>query len=362
VEKSDHDLQAVRRLATSVATRDSDWRPASIAAGRVLLDGLPPLDAVRHLLVITDGPVHFVPFETLTLPGATELVVQRFDVSYLPSAALLLRPPAAPRRLAWPWQRELIAFGAPSPAANAPLETRSFPPLPYADEEVRQIARELDGRADLHVGDQALKRFVTDGRLRRAPLVHFATHAVADTRDPERSRIVLAPPADGAPPDYLFLREVADLDLGGVEVVTLSACQTEQGKVIRGEGVEGFSRALLASGAAASVTTLWDIADRAGAALMTQFYFFLSDGKPKAEALRQAKLQLLQSNAAWAHPYYWAGYVLTGDGSGRLPRVVSWRALALAAILGVVALVALSSVLRAAAKPQWSSGLRRKAG
>jgi hypothetical protein len=153
-----------------------------------------------------------------------------------------------------------------------------------------------------------------------------------------------------------------DLDLTGVEVVTLSACETERGKVIRGEGVEGFSRALLASGAAASVTTLWDIADRASAALMTQFYFFMSDGRPKAEALRQAKLQFLASNGPWSHPYYWAGYVLTGDGSGRLPRVISTRTLAISGAALAVVLVGLSSALRAAARPRPSRDLRRKAG
>jgi tetratricopeptide (TPR) repeat protein len=363
--RADHagdDSRTMQELAESVATRDSEWRPASVAAGRILLDKLPALDGIHHLLVVTDGPLHFVPFETLTLPASTDLIVQRFDVSYVPSAAWLLRPRRDASRWAWPWRRELVAFGAPSPPDQYPLETRTLPPLPYADDEVRQVAGELGGRADLHIGDEAQKRFVTSGHLRTAPLVHFATHAVADTRDPDRSRILLAPPAPGAPPDYLFLREVADLDLTGVELVTLSACQTERGRIVRGEGVEGFSRALLASGAAASVTTLWDIADRASAALMTQFYFFLADGRPKAEALRQAKLQLLGSNGRWSHPYYWAGYVLTGDGSGRLPRVISTRTLVIAGVLTVVALAGISVALRSAARLRPSRGLRRTAG
>ena len=121
-------------------------------------------------------------------------------------------------------------------------------------------------------------------------MVHFSTHAVADTRDPDRSRILLAPRAPGGPADYLFLRDVNDLDLTGVGLVTLSACETARGKVIRGEGVEGFSRALLAAGAAAAVTTLWDVADRPSAEFMTQFYASASGGRGTAEALRQAKL------------------------------------------------------------------------
>src|SRR5262249_1478960 len=109
------DLRIIQRLAASVATRDSEWRPASAAAGQMLVDRLPPLGSIRHLLVVADGPLQFLPFETLTVPGSTDLIVERFDVSYLPSAALLLRPrERATRGWAWPWQQELIAFGAPS--------------------------------------------------------------------------------------------------------------------------------------------------------------------------------------------------------------------------------------------------------
>src|SRR5262249_57367337 len=105
----------------------------------------------------------------------------------------------------------------------------------------------LPGRAELHLGADAQKRFLRQ-ELGGVPLLHFATHAIADTRDPDRSRILLAPTAPGGAADYLFLREIYDMDLAGVELATLSACQTERGKVIRGEGVEGFSRALLAAG------------------------------------------------------------------------------------------------------------------
>src|SRR6185503_6977674 len=112
--------------------------------------------------------------------------------------------------------------------------------------------------------------------------------------------------------------------LTGVQLATLSACDTERGKAIRGEGVEGFSRALLAAGAASAVTTMWDVVDRAGAELMKQFYFALAGGESEASALRQAKLAFLHSPLAWSHPRYWAGYVLNGDGRERLPRVVPW--------------------------------------
>jgi tetratricopeptide (TPR) repeat protein len=351
-------VRALQDLAAAVADKTSEWRPASVEAGRVLLVELPALNRVRHLLIAADGPVHAVPFETLTQPADGTLVVEQMDVSYLPSAAFLTlrRPP--PRGWAWPWQRELTAFGDPAAAGSYPLETRALPRLPFAALEVQQAARALPGRAEVHVGIDARRSAVLDGRLRSTPVVHFSSHAVADTRDPDRSRILLAPPSPGAPADYLFLRDVADLDLSGVRLVTLSACDTERGKIVRGEGVEGFSRALLASGAGAAMTTLWEVADRPGAELVTQFFSAAGRGATPADALRVAKLRFVRSDLAWKHPYYWAGYVLTGDGQTPLPRVVPWPAIAAFAAL---LLLVLSAAIRAAARARRSTSLRRTA-
>jgi tetratricopeptide (TPR) repeat protein len=353
------EARTIQQLSDAVARKDSDWRPASAAAGEILLTDLPPLSTVQHLLIVPDGPLHFVPFETLTLPAAGTLLVERFDVSYLPSAALLLQPPATARRWAWPWQRDLVAFGDPAPATSYPLETVQWPPLPYAAEEVRRVAQALPGRGEIHLGAAARKQFVTDGRLRAVPVVHFSTHAVADTRDPDRSRILLAPRTPGGAADYLFLRDVNDLDLTGVGLVTLSACETARGKVVRGEGVEGFSRALLAAGAGAVVTTLWDVADRPSAEFMTQFYGSASGGRATTGALRQAKLKFLRSQVVWTHPYYWAGYVLTGNGREGLPRVVPWSAIVASA---AVAVLTFTVALRAGVKGTRSRILRRTAG
>jgi len=350
------DAAAIQELAGSVSRSDSGWRTASATVGNMLLGALPRRSDRQALWIVADGPLYVVPFEALTVPASTDLVIERFDVAYLPSAAFLLRAHTpSPWSWTWPWQRQLVAFANPTPAPLYPLETRPLPALRHATEEVQRIARALGGAADLHMGADARKAWVRDGRLRSVPVVHFATHAVADTRDPDRSRILLAPPVPDGPADYLFLREIYDLDLTHVGLVTLSACDTERGKIVRGEGVEGFSRALLAAGASSAVTTMWDISDQPGAEFMAQFYFQLAKGQSKAGALRQAKLAFLHSGLAWAHPYYWAAYVLTGDASDTLPRVVPWRVLALA----VLACILLISV---AATARRSTTLRRTRG
>jgi CHAT domain-containing protein len=338
------DVKSFEHVADAVSRAGDDWRPASIAAGRILLSGLPAFERVTRLLVVPDGPIHGIPFEALTLPGSHDVLVERFEICYLPSAVWLVRRGTrADRPWKWPWQRELVAFGDP-PTLPDPSSRDGPAPrrLSYADDEIRAIAGSLPGRAELHVGGAAQKRFLQQ-KLRGVPVLHFSTHAIADTRDPDRSRVLLAPSAPGGPADYLFLREIYDLDLTGVQLVTLSACDTERGKVIRGEGVEGFSRALLAAGAASAVTTMWDVVDRASAELMKQFYYGLAQGEPEASALRHAKLQFLRSQLAWSHPRYWAGYVLNGDGRDRLPRVVPWSAVAGGVMLSALALIAVAS-------------------
>ena len=301
------DLEAVQRFARR---RVAAGRRLAHGVGRApaasCSPGLPDLAGVSRLLVVPDGPLHFVPFEALTVPGAHDLLVDRLEISYLPSAALLVRrPPARARALD-------VAVAARAAGLRRSAGCRRRPPgtppprLSHADDEIRAIADVLPGRAELHLGPDAQKRLL-QREPPKVPLLHFATHAIADTRDPDRSRILLAPAAPGGAADHLFLREIYDLDLSGVQLVTLSACETERGKVIRGEGVEGFSRALLAAGAASAVTTRWDVVDRASAEFMKQFYFALAQGQSEASALREAKRQFLHSRLPWSHPRYWAG-------------------------------------------------------
>src|SRR5205807_62107 len=275
------------------------------------------------------------------------LLIERFDVSYLPSAAILLRDPrAASRSWAFPWSRQLVAFGdplvstRPSQAISEALpgeELRGR--LPTSADEVRAISRMGKGRAELHLGAGDLKKFLLEGTARGVPLLHLSTHATADEVNPERSRILFSPEREVDRADYLFLKEVYDLDLRGVDLATLSACETERGKLVRGEGPYGFSRALLSAGARAAVTTLWRVADEPARDFMAQLYFELNRGKPKAEALRLAKLRFLGSGTALRHPRYWAAFILTGDGLSPIPRVLSWSLL-----LGAVGVLLLGGV------------------
>ncbi|HEY6908015.1 MAG TPA: CHAT domain-containing tetratricopeptide repeat protein [Myxococcales bacterium] len=336
------DQGGISQLLQGIASGSAPEETRSAAALGVPLLAAPLRAApatVRHLIVVPDGSLGEIPFEVLD-PGDGGALIERYDVSYLPSAALLLREPERRSRLqALPWSGELVAFADPKVHANIHGVARELggaelqSPLPASADEARAIAHTCGGRSRLYLGDANLKsRLLQAPRL---PLLHLATHAVADTTNPERSRILFSPahPEDTA--DYLFLKEVYELDLRGVDLTTLSACDTERGKLVRGEGAQGFGRALLSAGSRTAVTTLWRVADLPTRDFMKQFYYELSRGEPKAQALRLAKLRFLRSGTELSQPRFWAAFVLSGDGLTPIPRVLSWSTLlaALAVLL-----------------------------
>ena len=264
------------------------------------LDHLP---GVKTLAIVPDGDAWFRSIESR--------LISRYGIFYLPAASLFpVSGPAPARR--FPWSKELIVFADPSGIPD---------PLPASRKEALAIAGLLPGRVRLFLAADNVKRNLRDFS---APLLHFSTHAVADVAAPDRSRILFTPAAGSQEPDFLFLREVYALDLSAVDLVTLSACETQRGKLVQGEGVESFGRAFLLAGAKSVVTTLWRVDDAAAAEFMKQFYYFLGTGVSKAEALRQAKLKFIGSGGKLADPQYWGAFVLYGDGLSPIPPFYSW--------------------------------------
>ena len=324
----DVDERQITALIDAMAAGPSPhWRDLAVAVAPRVLPPADWFDAIDHVAIVPDGALALVPFEAL--PVAGRLLVERVAVSYTPTAATLLRGPSRTRGWVWPWKVQTRIFADPvfSSAeldAAGPLQGR----LEASADEARQVASELAGHADVHLGQDSRKAYLF-ATTAPPPLLHIATHAVADAGAMEQSRILFSPASgSGASADYLFLKEAYGLPLGGVELAVLSACDTDRGHVVGGEGVQSFSRAFLAAGARSTVTTMWRVADRPSATFMQIFYHHLQRGVPRDEALRRAKLRFLEPQSDLADPHYWAAFVLTGDALRPIPRAISWSAVA----------------------------------
>lgn len=154
-------------------------------------------------------------------------------------------------------------------------------------------------------------------------VLHVATHGFflpasssASLGNPLlRSGLVLAGAnrlASGADDGVLTALEASGLDLAGTHLVVLSACETGLGEVLRGDGVYGLRRALVIAGAEAEVMSLWQVDDEATRALMVAFYKRLKAGRGRADALREAQLEMMGAPGR-AHPYYWGAFIEVGD-------------------------------------------------
>jgi CHAT domain-containing protein len=265
--------------------------------------------------------LHYLPFETLMPPGG-RFLGEDFTVAYVPSASVLaeLPAPSGVRR------KELLAYGNPyfGPGPPRPataqdvvrgLDVRDglrLTPLPNTRYEVEGIAALYPtSMSTTHLGRAATKTSVQQENLTEYKRIHFATHAFIDERRPERSGIVLS--SAGQEDGVLRINDILALKLNA-DLVVLSACQTGLGKLMRGEGISGLTRAFLFAGTPRVVASLWNVNDAATTDLMKTFYRKMQDGLAPARALQAAKLEMMRSGvAAYRAPYFWAAFVLVGE-------------------------------------------------
>jgi CHAT domain-containing protein len=276
---------------------------------------------VRRLVVVPHGVLAYLPFGALRTPDGAYLV-ERYSLIHLPSASFVGSGGSQP------------AFETGTGAtmtAMAPLPRT----LPASALEVRAVgrayhrARTLMGR---HARESDFRQALASGAM-----VHVASHGVLNRMNPLFSRIELVPGRGQSTADdgRLEVHEVLGMEIRS-PLVFLSGCETGLGpggsrRYAPGEDYATLAAAFLTAGARQVVATLWAIPDTGAAVFAGRFYEELRRIDP-AEALTAAQRTQL-ADVRFSHPYYWAGYRLTGVGprpqhdavgASRWPAAVSW--------------------------------------
>ncbi len=268
------------------------------SAGRGLWDlligpaaGLIP--KASRVIVMPDGALHRLNFETLVASGPEpHYWIQDVEMVLAPSAGIL-------RKAGAPAANSLLALGAPASASP------DFPPLPNARAELDGIAS-LFPKATVLTGAAATPIAYTNAHPGRYRLIHFATHATVNRIAPLDSAVICA---RGGGDYRLYARDVLKLPITA-DLVTISACNSAGARAYAGEGLVGFAWAFLRAGAHNVIAGLWRVDDASTSELMLGLYRGLQQGQSPAEALRAAKLALIQGGRRFARPYYWAPFQL----------------------------------------------------
>jgi CHAT domain-containing protein len=189
-----------------------------------------------------------------------------------------------------------------------------FPRLPGSPREIAAIVKMASGWAtDVLVRERATKAAVLSEPLDRFRILHFATHARLDVRDPQLSAIVLSGPRarSAGTESALTLREIAGMDLNA-DAVVLSACEGSLGKDYRGQLSFGLSEAFLLAGSRNVLGSLWRVSDAATERYMRAFYELYLRGELTTAGAAQAAARTMMRDPVFGHPYFWAAFVVLG--------------------------------------------------
>jgi CHAT domain-containing protein len=301
-----------------LASRDIRFRESARQLYDLLLKpAQSELQGKNHIVIVPDGALWELPFQALQ-SQANRYFIEDAAISYTPSLSALRE--LIKRHSTSGKSPTLLAFGNPA-LSNETLERNRIArrdeklhPLPEAEKEVKELAQ-LYGAENsrLYIG-AAAREDILKSEASKFKILHLAAHGILNDANPMYSRIVLAQ-GETNEDGLLEAWEIMKLDLNA-DLVVLSACDTARGRIGAGEGVIGLTWALFVAGSPTTVVSQWKVDSMSTSQLMLDFHRNLKSAKPsvsKAEALRAASVKMLQSSE-YKHPFYWAGFVIVGNG------------------------------------------------
>ncbi len=322
----------------------------SFALYSTLLKPAANLLANNHrLIIIPDGVLHYVPFETLITERydyetvkfhKPEYLIRDYEIQYHYSASLYaqggFKQAGVSNLIAGLDENPFIGFAPVFSDADAGrvLTTRSetntdmieetyrsdsitsswFAPLPYSEYELHTII-ELFENHDKTASGYLHTEATKESFFEQAPdagIIHIASHGFFNEEKPDLSGIVFTIDNEKTLDDaILFAGEIYSTELNA-ELVVLSSCESGIGEYVRGEGLMAMTRGFLYSGVDNIIVSLWKVYDRHTNKLMHEFYDALLTGASYSSALRQAKLTMIENENS-AFPHFWGGFVLIGN-------------------------------------------------
>lgn len=316
---SENNMQSNEIFTSNQA--DFEIAPSYVLYKTIFKEIQPLIGNYKELLIIPDDFLYYLPFEMLVTDTSaiqnrydfqnTNFLLEKINISYLQSASLLdprLKIRKSP-------SRSLLAFGNPAFQSNEQKSGKSrnvFFPLPNSEKEVKNISNLVGGSPQVFVGKNASEKIFKE-EASNYRIIHLASHFEINDYDPLYSRVVFSQKENSGEDGYLQTYEVFDLHLNA-DLVVLSACNTALGKLSKGEGIIGMSRAFLYAGVPSMVVSLWNVEDEATSVIMGYFYKYIKQGMDKNKALRFAKLDYLKNvSSIKKDPFYWAPFVLFGN-------------------------------------------------
>ncbi|MCP4344236.1 MAG: CHAT domain-containing protein [Desulfobacterales bacterium] len=358
--------QQLEAIKLANKTLDGMLQDAYKLYQRLFPESIRALITQNHTLyIVPTGPLYGIPFEMLVTEapetGKTpSYLMKNCPIAYLSSASLLKILRDAQARRKQTTRYPLLAFANPiytdgekdiavetqvskaDTSLTAGMDTvqgmrsqiyltlmggNDFKPLPKTEEEAEEIAKILEAPENsepLQLREKATCKNIMNlnaqQRLDDYRYLLFSAHAVlaGEIDHVNQPAIVLSHPKNDG---YLTMSDVFGLQLNA-DLVVLSACNTGMGELIRGEGIMGLTRAFMYAGTPAVNVTLWSVDANASYEINTRMFRHIKAGKPIADALRQAKLDLIaeaeedEDMEHFRHPFFWSPFVVFGDDAG----------------------------------------------
>ena len=260
----------------------------------------------QEWIIIPGNILYYLPFESLpAIKDGSKTLLETTEISYQFSARFLV---AAPQEKQPAPSYSVLAF--------APFVHKSMPfPHPQFNfmNQLSASGSEIAGLPGKYFIDSEATKQQFLKNINRYPVVHLATHAIADTGNSAASFIAFYPHTHIPAEDGLYLEELYSLNMDATRLIIISACETGNGQLAGSEGVLSLTRGFAYAGCASIVNSLWKADDESTAAILHQFHKYLQKGYTKSKALQQAKLDYIRSNALHKTPDYWAHLILIGN-------------------------------------------------